>query len=264
MKYKKAMDHLEMTDEMKEEILQGIAFKKKKSMKIPWMKTAVLCGCVLLGITLLFPLLNSLSGGMQSDTAYLEPSPAPYETGNEIMMDSAAGSEAVIQSKSAGEQNASVSLPVSDQAKRVYRASLSLQTQDYSQTVQTIQSLAEQSKGFISSENASSRPNELKSGYYEVRIPTDSLNSFLEQISSKETVISSSKSMENSTQNYYDAKSVTESLMKEKERLMELMAKAENVSDLIAIESQLSSVEQQIQSAQQNLSAMDLDLEYST
>ena len=61
MKYKKAMDHLEMTDEMKEEIRQGIASKKKKSLKIPWLKTAVLCSFVLLGITLIFPLLNFLS-----------------------------------------------------------------------------------------------------------------------------------------------------------------------------------------------------------
>ncbi|MCF0259581.1 MAG: DUF4349 domain-containing protein [Erysipelotrichaceae bacterium] len=263
MKCKKPGNQMETAEEAKEEPVQEMSEEKQKPLHIPWLKTAVLCTGILLGIFLGYCVLNGLTAAKQTDMALNEPAPVSGQNSSMEAVESAA-SDQTAQSKNAADQNAFLLLPAADQAKRVYRANLSLQTQNYDHTVQTIESLAEQAKGFVSSESSSSRPGELKSGFYEVRIPTDSLNAFLEQISEKETVISSSKSLENITKSYYDAKSLMDSLTREKERLTELMDKAETVSDLTAIESRMSEVERQIQSAQQNLSAMDLDLEYST
>lgn len=269
MKYKKAMEHLEMNDEMKSEILQNIVSGKTKTKRgYHWMKIAAFSLAGVLGLAVIIPALLNLTSHNNEKSAIA--ASAPY-SGGAVMEDAAVSQEMNSPAPDAGTSAeketgslADQDTLVSDSAKRVYRANVSIQSKDFAKSVQTIQSLTEQMKGFISSQTTNSQPNEMKYGFFQVRIPTDQFSNFLDQLSETETVISSSQSADNITKNYYDTQGRIQSLTKERDRLNELMAKAETVSDLIAIESQLNEVETQLQWAQQDLSYMDLDLEYST
>ena len=66
------------------------------------------------------------------------------------------------------------------------------------------------------------------------------------------------------TKTYNDNETTIQVLNAEKERLADMMDKAETIQDMIAIEQRLSEVETQLNQANTTKSGMDMDIEYST
>lgn len=97
-----------------------------------------------------------------------------------------------------------------------------------------------------------------------IRVPAQDLNAFLEHLSGTTHVVSSNESVDDVTLQYIDVDSHLKALKIEEERLLAMMEKAENLSDLLAIEDRLTQVQQRIQSVGSQLKALDSQIEYAT
>lgn len=150
------------------------------------------------------------------------------------------------------------------EVKRIYRADAEIETKDFEKTNSLITSLAAENGGFIQDQSFNTPTEGSDSADFTVRIPADHFDSFLDGLSETGNVIYLNRQAQNITRRYYQTSGRIDSLKKERDRLNELMSQAESVSDLIAIEEQLTNIEQELEWASDDLSGMDLDLEYST
>ena len=97
-----------------------------------------------------------------------------------------------------------------------------------------------------------------------VRIPADKLDSFILEVEGFSNVISKTESVDDVTLQYVDTESRLEALQAEHDRLVELMEKAETLTDLLTIEERLTEVRYQLESVASRLRVMDNQVSYAT
>lgn len=110
-----------------------------------------------------------------------------------------------------------------------------------------------------------------QNGYYNdrtasltLRIPKDKLDGFLTDVAGNSNILRRSEKEIDVTLTYVDLESHKEVLLAEQERLVALMAQAENIEDMITLESRLSEIRYQIESMESRLRTYDNQVEYST
>ena len=106
----------------------------------------------------------------------------------------------------------------------------------------------------------------IESGYANIkaRIPSANLDAFVSHVSEISNVTSKTESAEDITLQYVDTKSRVESLRVEQDRLNELLAEADNIETVIALENRLSEVRYELQSYESQLRTYDNLVDYST
>ena len=97
-----------------------------------------------------------------------------------------------------------------------------------------------------------------------VRIPCDHFESFLHETEGFGNVTSTSRDAQNVTSAYTDYEARLSSLNTQEERLLDMLAKSEDVETLIALEQRLSDVRYEIESIERNLRNYDMQIKYST
>lgn len=97
-----------------------------------------------------------------------------------------------------------------------------------------------------------------------IRIPADKLDAFMQEVSTIGNVISRSEDVNDVTLTYVDTQSRRDMLRLEQERLMAILAEANQVEDIIAIEERLSEVRYQLESMESQLRALDNQVDYAT
>ena len=97
-----------------------------------------------------------------------------------------------------------------------------------------------------------------------VRIPAEKLNNFVGEVVGISNVTSSTETVDDITLNYVDVDSRVLALETEQTRLLELLAKAETMSDLLQIEDRLTDVRAQLERYNSQLRLMDSQVNYST
>ncbi len=97
-----------------------------------------------------------------------------------------------------------------------------------------------------------------------LRIPSEKLDVFLEQVEGATNVLSRSDSVEDVTLSYVDLESHKKVLETEQKRLLTLLEQAESMEDIIALESRLSEVRYQLESMESQLRTYDNQVDYST
>lgn len=97
-----------------------------------------------------------------------------------------------------------------------------------------------------------------------VRIPAAKLNGFVEHVSSYANIISQNTSTENVTLSYIATESRITALETEQDRLLELLAKAENMEEILIIESRLTEVRTELEQVTSVLRSYDNRINYST
>ena len=106
--------------------------------------------------------------------------------------------------------------------------------------------------------------NNTRYASYTIRIPTAELNQFVDVVSEIGNVTQKNESVEDVTLQYVDVESRKKALETEQERLMELLSSAENMEDLLAIESKLSEVRYELENYGSQLRMLDNQIDYST
>ena len=97
-----------------------------------------------------------------------------------------------------------------------------------------------------------------------IRIPADKLDSFVQQVKGVSNVVSYNESQEDVTLTYVSTESRIKALETEQARLLELLAQAQNMSDLLEIEARLTDVRYELESVTSQLLVLANKVDYAT
>lgn len=169
------------------------------------------------------------------------------------------------------EQSEVTEAPVTER-KLIKTVDIAAETEDFDTLVPGLQKQVEALGGYIESNQV----YEIGSYYVDdhmekqrcanmtARVPKEKLDGFLSSVAKQSNVTSHSESVEDVTLQYVDLESHKKALLTEQERLLELLAQAESVEDIIAIEGRLSEVRYQLESMESQLRTYDNKIDYST
>ena len=219
----------------------------------------------------------SSKGQSARDSAYYvsapaeEPMPAPQAAMDE---EAALGGFAVnsTEMKAASPDAPEAEKPEVDPEKIIYSADATVETTEFEQTLEKLQALVQQVGGFIesSSINGSNYYSQARgyagnrSANYTVRIPSARFSELMGSLSTLGNVPYTYTYTENITARYYDVQARLTAYQTQEQRLLEMMEKAETVSDIIVIEDRLTELRYQIESLQSTLTNWDRQVSYST
>ncbi len=97
-----------------------------------------------------------------------------------------------------------------------------------------------------------------------IRIPAQNLDGFIQQVKDVSNVVSYNESQEDVTLTYVSTESRIKALETEQDRLLELLAKAENMSDLLEIEARLTDVRYELEKVTSQLLVLANKVDYAT
>ena len=253
--------------------------KKKKAIRFPGRRVlevaacAALCGGILYGAARVgsLPSVTLFSGGSASSTA------AAYEAAPELAtysMADAGGSaysadRAVNTSGStlltSGNVENDTAARTADNAKIIYTTYLSIETKDYDWAYQQLNDTLSSVDGYLeSSSEYTDSTDSTRTLSLTLRVPESSYDAFVDAAEQTGSVTSKSESADDVTTQYMDIEARLDSLTAQRTRLQELQASADNLTDLLQIESSLSDVQYQIESYQSQLNWYSQQVSYCT
>lgn len=259
--------------------------KKIDTIKMPWkhMKnhSVRLLALATTGLLLMSGL--AACGAGASKSAYVSETMAAASGG---MYEEAAAEEAVADSAANMKMNRVAALQESgdtgadstdadgqvdtseipDSRKLIRNVDLSFETTDFDTFVQDIQSKTTALGGYIESSDLSGNAytDRHRYAYFTLRIPKPQVDTFLSFAEGEANLTRKYENTQDITLQYYDTESRKKALQSEYDRLLELMAKAESVDAVIAIEQRLSEIRYQLDSFESDLRRYDNQVDYST
>ena len=163
-----------------------------------------------------------------------------------------------------GEAESDASTRTADSAKIIYTANLTLETRDYDTARAALDAALSDADGYMESSSEYTNTDSTRSVSLTLRVPQDSYKSFLAAAAQSGSVTYQNQQAEDITTRYMDTEARLASLTAQRTRLQELQATAENLSDLLEIESSLSDVQYQLESWQSQLNWYSQQVECST
>lgn len=120
--------------------------------------------------------------------------------------------------------------------------------------------------GYIESQNINNNSSyrRYRNASMTVRVPAEAVDTFVQEVSGITNVTSHSRNVQDITLAYSDTEGRVNALKTEETRLLELMAKAEDMSDLLEIESRLTEVRYQLERHASTLRLYDNQVDYAT
>ena len=148
--------------------------------------------------------------------------------------------------------------------KLIRTASLEMETTEFDATNAALTDLVEKLGGYLESSSVRNRSSGYRSASYVIRVPAEKYDSFLDQAGTLCHETWRSTSQEDISEVYYDTQGRLKTQQIKLERLLELLAKAENMEDIITIESAISECEELIDSYSGTLRRYDGKVDYAT
>ena len=220
-----------------------------------------------LSLTLAVLLVLSLFAGCGASTttrnhAVVSPA-APME---EMAMDTAAGG--VMMSNGVKGQSNTVASDTAGEQKLIKTIRMETETEDLDALLPQVSEKIAALGGYVENQelyNGSSYNSyRSRSASLTVRIPAAQLGDFVENVKGVSNVVTYNESTENVTLRYVSTESRMKALEVEQQRLLELLAKAENMSDLLEIEARLTDVRYELESVTSQLRVLANQVDYAT
>ena len=199
---------------------------------------------------------------------------APMEMREEAAMDYAAAETTAASAAASGSGSAGTPAVQAPERKLIKNVNLSIETLEFDTLVSTITAKVESLGGYVQDswiQGESIQKKRQTSGTYigrtaniTARVPAERLDDFVTNVSSSGNVTAKSESVSDMTLQYMDIESRKKSLETERERLWELMSKAESVDAVITIQSRISEIEYQLDSFSSQLRLYDNQVDYAT
>ncbi|MGM9614511.1 MAG: DUF4349 domain-containing protein [Oscillospiraceae bacterium] len=152
---------------------------------------------------------------------------------------------------------------VPNAAKLIYTADLDMETLEFENAVSTLKSLTSACGGYFEYSSVSDRGS-CRWAEYTIRIPAEQYRTFLDGAGETCHVLSLNEYTEDVSETYYDTAGRLKTQQTKLERLQELLAEAENMEDIILLESAISETEERIDSLSGTLRHYDALVDYST
>ena len=153
-------------------------------------------------------------------------------------------------------------------AKLIRRAEMSIQTEQFDQSVKALNQMVADCGGYF--ETASIYGGGRRDAYanrwgeYTVRVPAEKYSEFFNSAGELGYITSSTESSDDIGESYYDTEARLKTQRTKQERLLALLEQAETMEDIIALESALSEVEYQIEQYSSTLNRYDALVSFST
>lgn len=220
-------------------------------------------------LAVLLVLLMSIGMTACGSSSYKSDSAAPTES---VTWDNSAGQAVDMETtenmkgEELGLQNTAEAL---GQRKIIYTYNAELQTLQFDETLSQIEMAAVQAGGYIeqSSRTGSGAVDYgrvyARTASYTLRIPAAAAGDFVQSLTAWASVTQSSKGTDDVTDYYYDSEARLNNLRVQETRLLELLAQAESMADMITIEQALSDVRYEIESIDGTLRRLDNQVDYS-
>lgn len=217
--------------------------------------------------------MAAASGGMYNEAAE-EEAVADYDSAASIQRNSSAMMQEKGMVAEAADNGADASgadgqvdtTEIPDSRKLIRNVDLSFETTDFDTFVQDIQRKTTALGGYIESSDLSGNAytDRHRYAYFTLRIPKPQVDTFLSFAEGEANLTRKYENTQDITLQYYDTESRKKALQSEYDRLLELMAKAESVDAVIAIEQRLSEIRYQLDSFESDLRRYDNQVDYST
>lgn len=207
---------------------------------------------------------NKYSAGAEAGAPSLSPSEDAYteEPSFEMGYD-----DADSEMESAEDADGSSVYQRSD-VKLIRRASLSVETTDFDAACAALEALTSKMGGYLENTEVyqGSYNTSYRSADYTVRVPADQYNTFLSGMDNGETfhVTHKNESTEDVGNDYADIEARVKALKTKRDRLNKLLEQADNMEDIITIESALTDTEAHIERLTANLTRYDRLISYAT
>lgn len=170
----------------------------------------------------------------------------------------------------------SVAAPTPDAVgtdKIIYSASLRVETLDFDGSVAALEALVSELGGYVKSSSVNGDTIRDESGKttvinryanYSIAVPCENFRAALSRADSVGSVIYRNSWMENVESRYTDLETRIESLKIQRDWLMDMMEKSEDVQSLIELEARLSDVIYELESYERDLRNLDSRIRFST
>ena len=146
--------------------------------------------------------------------------------------------------------------------KLIKTVNLDVETKDYDGLLTNLEKQIKDLGGYI--EYLDCYGSSYRHASITARIPAAKLDGFVRQIGETANITGRSESVEDVTLQYVDLDSHIRMLEEEQDRLLELLATAETIEDMITIESRLGEIRYQLESMNSQLRTFDNQVDYST
>ena len=151
-----------------------------------------------------------------------------------------------------------------ENAKMIYTARMEVETTAFDTAAADLRTLVEILWGYFEQAAVHNYGSGYRSGDYTVRVPADQFQPFLDRVGTLCHVTYQEQTSENVSEAYYDAESRLATQRTKLERLQNLLAQAENMEDIITIESAISDTELEIERLTGTLRQYDALVDYAT
>jgi len=213
----------------------------------------MLCAALLLGLT-------ACGGSAKSE--------AMYSGG--AMVEEAAPMEAPMAADNAaslkGSQSGSTTLP--EGRKWIITIDMNVETDDLDTLMTDLDQKINTLGGYVEDQNIHNGSNYSSRRYRNanltIRIPDEKVDQFTSEVSGMANVVSQNLRREDITLQYVATSSRVTALETEETRLLELLAEAENMSDLLEIEARLTDVRYELERHASQLRLYDNQVDYAT
>ena len=159
--------------------------------------------------------------------------------------------------------DSTVSNSALENAKIIYTADMTLETRDYEQASDALTALVNSVGGYFQSRELN-QGSTYRSVYCVIRVPASRFTEFLEQAGEVAHMTYRNEYSQNVSEAYYDLEARLTTQRTKLDRLHELLAKADNMADIITIESAIADTELQIEYLTGSLRKYDSLIDYST
>ncbi len=209
----------------------------------------LLCGCGASSVT------DAVVNGSQK----LE-----YSESMDMEMESPA--EAPGASLSGSGETGSQALP--EGRKWIVTVEMSAETEDLTAVLTSLEDTIAELGGYVEDQNLYNgslyNSSRYRSVSMTIRIPAKDVEKFTQEVTGYANVVRQTQSRDDITLTYVSTESRVTALRTEEERLLELMEKAETMSDLLEIESRLTDVRYELERYASQLRVYDNQVDYAT
>ena len=189
-----------------------------------------------------------MAAGGVDRAAVDSPMAADYSL-NSLSLESSADNGTAVFS----EDDAAAAAHSTDHAKIIYTANLSLESKDYDAARAALDAALQAAGGYLESSSEYSGTDDSRSVSLTYRVPQENYDSFLAAIAEAGNVTYKNQQADDVTAQYLDVETRLENLKAQRTRLQQLQQQADNLSDLLEIESSLTDVQSQIESWQSQM-----------
>ena len=205
--------------------------------------------CAIMALLLL--LLAACGGAASGDAASTANGAADMPTEDAVATDAAAAGESADFSA------------VRENAKLFLNADLTLETQDYDASCTAIERMTAEAGGYIQSSGSYGETGD-RTASYTLRVPQEKFETFFSHLGETCHVTSSNRWSEDVTEQYTDIETRLATLRTKHERLLALLDKASEMTDIIELENALAECEYEIDSLTSEMRHYDDLVSFST